>query len=156
MFLADGRLLRVDLIKCWKKFHSKCGICPEDIFVLARSGITRILLRLDFRWRSFVLRVAFTWNSLPDDVVALETLGSHLFLLERKIVSFRLACFLKIFSLIITCLLYCSFIWLLLFGCSAIFVFCYFCLFIFKFNWMKLLISLFVLLTYCFVCFFVL
>ena len=41
LFSVEGRLLRADVIKCWKLFHSKCGICPEDIFVLARSGITR-------------------------------------------------------------------------------------------------------------------
>ena len=66
-------------------FHSKCGICPEDIFVLAQSGITRghcfkivhERFSLDRGRRSFALRVASTWNSLPDhNVVALETLGS--------------------------------------------------------------------------------
>ena len=62
-------------------FYSKCEICPEDIFVLARrnsfcghrSKISHENFSLDCRWRSFTLRVASTWNSLPDDVVALET-----------------------------------------------------------------------------------
>ena len=32
LFSAEGKLLRADVIKCWKVFHNKCGICPEDIF----------------------------------------------------------------------------------------------------------------------------
>ena len=84
LFSVDGELLRADVIKCWKIFHSKCGINPEDIFVLAGSGIThghrfRIVherFSLYCRWRLFALRVPSTWNFLPDDVVAHETLGS--------------------------------------------------------------------------------
>ena len=84
LFSIEGRLLRADVIKCWKIFHSKCGICPQDIFVLARSGIThgqrfkitRTFFLMDSMLRSFALRVASTWNSLSDDVVVLETLGS--------------------------------------------------------------------------------
>ena len=41
LFSVEGRLLRADIIKCWKILHIQCGIYPEDIFVLARSGITR-------------------------------------------------------------------------------------------------------------------
>ena len=65
-------------------FHSKCEICPEDIFVLASRGVTRghrfkivhERFSLDCRRRSFALRVASTWNSLPVAVAAPETLGS--------------------------------------------------------------------------------
>ena len=64
LFSVEGRLLRADLIKCWKIFCSKCGICPEVIFVLARSGIIRghrfkldhERFSLDFRRRLFALR----------------------------------------------------------------------------------------------------
>ena len=41
LFSIPGRLLRADVIKYWKIFHRKCGMCPEDKFVSARSGITR-------------------------------------------------------------------------------------------------------------------
>ena len=41
LFSVEGRLLRADVIKCWKIFHSKCGISTEDILVLALSGVTR-------------------------------------------------------------------------------------------------------------------
>ena len=84
LFSVKGWLLRADVIKCWKIFQSKCEISPEDIFVTARSGITRgnyfmvdhECFSLDCRRRSIALRVAHTWNSLPDNVVALETLIS--------------------------------------------------------------------------------
>ena len=57
----------------------------ENIFILAPNDITHghcfkivhdLFISLDCRQRSFSLRVASPWNSLPDDVVALEILGS--------------------------------------------------------------------------------
>ena len=83
LFSVDDRLLRADVIKWWKIFHSTHGICPEDIFVLNRSSITRDhrfkivheCFPLEWRRRSFALRVASTWNSLPEDV-AYETFWS--------------------------------------------------------------------------------
>ena len=75
-----------DVIKRWKIFHSKYGICPEpeDIFVSTWSGNTcghrfkkvQKLFSLDCKRRSFALRVTFTWNSFPYDIVALEFLES--------------------------------------------------------------------------------
>ena len=41
LFSVEERLLRANVIKCWKIFLSKCGICLEDIFVLVWSGIAR-------------------------------------------------------------------------------------------------------------------
>ena len=41
LFSVEGRLLVADVIKGWKIIHSKYGMCPEDIFVIARSSITR-------------------------------------------------------------------------------------------------------------------
>ena len=38
-FSVEGKFLRADIIKCWKVFRSKYGICMEDIFVSARSDI---------------------------------------------------------------------------------------------------------------------
>ena len=76
LFSVEGRFLRADVIKCW--------VSPQVIIVLAWSGITRghrfkivnEYFSLDCKRRSFVLSVASTWNSLPDNVVARETLGS--------------------------------------------------------------------------------
>ena len=65
---------------------------------------------MDCRRRSFALGVACTWNSLPEDVVAPETLGSFERIVRccwnEKLFFIRLACFVKIFCLIIACLLY--------------------------------------------------
>ena len=80
---VEGRLLIADAIKCWEIFHSKCGICPKGIYVLARSGITlghhfkiaHGFFSMDCRGL-FSLRFLSTWNSLPDDVVAIEILVS--------------------------------------------------------------------------------
>ena len=41
LFLVEESLQKTDVMKCWKTFHSKCRICPENIFVLTRSGINR-------------------------------------------------------------------------------------------------------------------
>ena len=64
----------------------KCGICSEDIIVLDWSGITRDhifeiayeICTMNSGWMLFALRVASTWNSLPDDVVGLEALGNFM------------------------------------------------------------------------------
>ena len=56
----------------------------EDIFVLARRDIirghrfknVRERFSLECRRKSFALRVASIWNSLRDDVVARETVGT--------------------------------------------------------------------------------
>ena len=109
LFSVEGRLLGADLIKYWKIFHSKCGICSGDIIVLIWSCITRNHrlkndhehFSLDCRRRSLALRVASTWNSLPDDVVVLETLGSFkravCCFLNEKCVSFHLSPSLRYF-----------------------------------------------------------
>ena len=105
LFLVVEKLLRADVIKCWKIFHNKCGLYPEDIFILARISFTRghsfkivhERLSQDWKRRSLSLRVASTWNSLPDDVVALETLGSfkrdiRCCLNKKKFTLFSLLC----------------------------------------------------------------
>ena len=70
------------------------------------------------------MRIVSTWKSLPDDVVAHETLGSFKRAIRccvnEKLFSFRLACFVKIFLLAIylfTLSLFCLII--------ALCVFCY-------------------------------
>ena len=81
LYSVKGRLLRADLIKCWKIFHGECGIQPTDIFVMAPALGTRghrfkILLphcSTEARKRYFTVRCISPWNSLPDSVVALDT-----------------------------------------------------------------------------------
>ena len=77
-FSVQGRLLRADMIHCWKIFHDKCSICPTDLFVLAPQSATRghrykvshIRAQTDLRQRSFSARCVQTWNSLPEQVVS--------------------------------------------------------------------------------------
>ena len=96
LYSVKGRLLRADIIKCWKIFHGKCGVDPEELFVLAEGGTTRghrykvahVHSTMECRRRSFSLRIVNLWNGLPDDVVALESVGSfksaiHVYLGER-------------------------------------------------------------------------
>ena len=84
LYSVQGRLLRADMLKVWKIFHGECGICPGEIFTLAPSLGTRghrykILpshCSLESRRRFFSLRCVNQWNSLPDHVVALESISS--------------------------------------------------------------------------------
>ena len=77
LYSVKGRLLRADLLKCWKIFHGKCGISPEDLFSLNSRGVTRghrfkvehVRCELECYRRSFGVRCVSVWNSLPDDLV---------------------------------------------------------------------------------------
>ena len=83
LFSVKGRLLRADIIKCWKIFHGKCSISPLDIFVLpTRTGtrghkfkIAHRHSTIECRRRFFSLRVADVWNGLPGCVVELDSLS---------------------------------------------------------------------------------
>ena len=82
LYSVQGRLLRSDLIKYWKIFHDKCSICPHDIFTLSpdlgtrghRYKIFQTHSSLEARRRFFSLRRVALWNSLPDDVVSVDSL----------------------------------------------------------------------------------
>ena len=100
-------------------------------------------LSMDYRRRAFALTVASTWNSLTDNVVALETLGNFK-RADWKIVSFDLACFVRYFVWLFTSLICCSSVW---FVSSAIFFYWI------KFYSIKLFIRLFVLFTCCVIVF---
>ena len=83
LYSVKGRLLRYDIIKYWKIFHNQCSISPEDIFVPAPQISTRghcyklshILSVYECRKRFFSVRAVSLWNSLPADVVQLESLN---------------------------------------------------------------------------------
>ena len=77
LYSVKGRLLRADLIRCWKIFNGKCVIAPSDLFEMSPHPGTRghifkvmhIRCRLDSRKRSYAIRIAPVWNSLPEGLV---------------------------------------------------------------------------------------
>lgn len=93
LYSVKGRLLRADMLKCWKIFHGKCGLRPEDIFAVAppigtrghRYKTTYSVCSTESRRRFFSHRCVGVWNSLPDDVVALESLQSFKSALHRTL-----------------------------------------------------------------------
>ena len=82
LYSVRGRLIRADIIKYWKIFHSDCSISPEDLFSTAlhshtrghRFKIAHQYSSVDLRSRFFSFRCVRLWNSLPDHVVALDSL----------------------------------------------------------------------------------
>jgi hypothetical protein len=84
MFSIKGRLLRADLIKCWKILHGDSEEM-KSLFVLAPAVGTRgHSLKLvvprrctDLRGRFFSVRVVVLWNSLPEGVVQAPGLPSY-------------------------------------------------------------------------------
>ena len=84
LYSVQGRLLRADLIKCWKIFNNQSAIAPLDLFTLSQVSCTRghrykILkphASLDCRRRFFSVRCIDLWNSLPDSVVAASTIDN--------------------------------------------------------------------------------
>ena len=81
LYSVKGRLLRADLLKCWKIFHGKCLIAPADLWDTSSDSRTRghqykINIRrcqIDARARYFTERVAHDWNSLPSWAVSAAT-----------------------------------------------------------------------------------
>ena len=78
LYSVKGRLLRADLIKCWKIFNGHCPIKPTDLWKLSsdqRNRGHRFKLnvnrcQIDARSRFFTERVIKDWNSLPDWAVS--------------------------------------------------------------------------------------
>ena len=83
-FSVQGRLLRGDMIQCWKLFHGKCSIEPTSLFSMApqsgtrghRFKVSHVRAATDVRKRSFAARCVGPWNALPDCVVSIESLKS--------------------------------------------------------------------------------
>ena len=81
LYSIRGRLLRADLLKCWKVFHGKCGVQPADLFVMApdvgtrghRFKLAHTHSSLECRRRFFSLRCVASWNALPDGLVSLDS-----------------------------------------------------------------------------------
>ena len=83
LYPVSGRLLRADMIYCWKIFHGKCVISPTDLFSVPPHGGTRghrfkvnhVRSQTDIRRQAFVPRCVCQWNNLPDRVVAEDSLN---------------------------------------------------------------------------------
>ena len=83
LYSVKGRLLRYDLIYCYKIFHNLSVIKPTDLFTLAPSVGTRghrfkIQLQhcsVDARKRFFSNRVIPEWNQLSENVVNASSLN---------------------------------------------------------------------------------
>lgn len=80
LFSVQGRLLRADIIKCWKIMHGCASFDSRRLFQRApnigtrnhayRIGYTHCSLQC--RRRVFSLCVVGIWNSLPSSVVELN------------------------------------------------------------------------------------
>ena len=93
LFSVKGRLLRADLIQCWKIFHGVSCIDVSDIFLLTPRRGTRghcykiftPTVQTDVRKRFFNVRCVSVWNSLPQYVVSASSLSSFKKLLENSL-----------------------------------------------------------------------
>ena len=84
LYSVQGRLLQADLIKCWKIFHGQSSIAPSVLFTLSsvtstrghRFKIASTHSSIEARRRFFSVRCVSLWNSLPDEVVAKESISA--------------------------------------------------------------------------------
>ena len=83
LYSVQGRLLRADLIQCWKLFHGESCISADDLFCLAPGNRTRghcfkvfsPTTNTDARKRFFSIRCIAVWNSLPAETVCAPDLS---------------------------------------------------------------------------------
>ena len=83
LFSVYGRLLRADLIDCWKIKHGTAPFVPTRLFHQAPAVGTRghayklahSHCMLECQRRFFSMRVVGVWNSLPSSIVELNNLG---------------------------------------------------------------------------------
>ena len=93
LYSVQGRLLRADLIQCWKIFNGQSCISPDDLFDLPPQTRTRshgykifpIFTRTDVRKRFFSVRCISVWNVLPAAAVHAKDLSSFKGMLESCI-----------------------------------------------------------------------
>ena len=84
LYSVRGRLLRADLLKCWRIFNGKCGIKASEMFLLApvvgtrghRYKIAHVFSSLECCRRFFGLRVVTIWNDLSDHLVTPNCVSS--------------------------------------------------------------------------------
>ena len=93
LYSIKGRLLRMDLIKVWKCFHSTVDVGLSSMFVLANNDRLRghslklktVRCNLEARRRSFFMRVVNEWNSLPSSIVEKSSLESFKYALGKHL-----------------------------------------------------------------------
>ena len=93
LYSIQGRLLRADLIQCWKIVNDHSCISPADLFQQLPQGRTRghshkifpPAINTDVRKRFFSVRCIRAWNSLPNDTVCANTLTIFKRKLDRDI-----------------------------------------------------------------------
>ena len=84
LYSVQVRLLRADLIKCWKIFHNQSAITPSDLFSPSpvtttrghRFKLAKPHIYTECRHRFFSIRCIDHWNSLPDSVVGVNTIDT--------------------------------------------------------------------------------
>ena len=95
LYSVQGRLLRADLIQCWKIFNGKSCLTPADLFDVRRLTQTRghchkiftPRCRTDVRKRFFSIRCISQWNSLPAAAVCAPDIGSFKRMLESCVTN---------------------------------------------------------------------
>ena len=83
LFSVKGRLLRADMIQCWKMFNGMSHIATKDVFELPRHTGTRghcykmfkTSTNTDVRNHFFSVRCISAWNALPEHVVTSRNLS---------------------------------------------------------------------------------
>lgn len=84
LYSVRGRLIRADLIKCWKIFHNQSSLTPHDIFTLSpithtrghRFKVAKPHISIECRRRFFSIRCIDLWNSLSDEAVSCNSIPS--------------------------------------------------------------------------------
>ena len=81
LFSMKGRLLRDDLVLCWKILHLKTHVRPHEIFQFSpvptrghRLKIFKPQINSELRKRFFSYRIIAEWNSLPADAIEATTI----------------------------------------------------------------------------------
>ena len=95
LYSVQGRLLRADLIQCWKMFNDKCCVSPDELFDPTPQNRTRghcfkmfpSCSRTDVRKRTFAVRCIPLWNNLPASVVCAPDVTSFKRMLESYILD---------------------------------------------------------------------
>ena len=93
LYSVKGRLLRADLIQCWKLFNGKSHLNVPDLFERPTNCSTRghcfkiftPTSHTDVRRRFFNVRCIAAWNALPQHVVTAPNLAGFKKLLEKAL-----------------------------------------------------------------------
>ena len=93
LFSIRGRMLRADLVKVWKIFHTEIDVGLSHVFERQSHGATRghpfklsvPLCRTEIRRRFFNVRTVQTWNSLTEEAVCAASLEGFKRLLDAQV-----------------------------------------------------------------------